>query len=235
MKNAALAAPALDMFHNSGWLSERSAGFRDALLTAGQVQSYRTGEFTHHLGDDPGGISGVIEGSFGVIGQSPSVGVVLGHIFRPGSWFGEGPLVTRGPRMLSFKAMEPSLVYYIPLGELDHLLRHFPGAETELMSLISYSSHIATVAMSDLLIRRADRRIAAVLLRVTAARQLPVPTGQTGCSVTQSDLAEMANVSRHTMNTVLRKFAAEGWIEIGYGRISVCSAEDLHHFLIDDS
>ncbi|MDN3711920.1 Crp/Fnr family transcriptional regulator [Paracoccus cavernae] len=238
MKSASTDPLLLEIFHRSGWLSERKAGFRDALLTSGYSQSYQTGQFTNHLGDELGGIFGVIQGSFGVIGQSPSVGVVLGHIYRSAGWFGEGPLITRRPRMLSFKAMEPSLVHYIPLNELDHLLRHFPGAETELMSLVAYSSQIAVDAMADLLIRRADRRIAAVLLRVTDA-QSAVPTGSgqsgpSGCFVTQSDLAEMANVSRHTINAVLKKFEAEGWIKTGYGRISVCSAADLRNFLVDD-
>lgn len=234
MKSGNTDPQLLEIFHRSGWLSERKAGFRDALLTAGQVQSYRAGESTHHLGDDPGGIYGVIEGSFGVIGQSPSVGVVLGHIYRAASWFGEGPMITRRPRMLSFKAMEPSQVLYVPLGDLDHMRRHFPGAETELMTLVAYSSHVATIAMADLLIRRADRRIAAVLLRVTSATLLPEPLETTGCFVTQSDLAEMANVSRHTINTVLKKFEAKGWIKTGYSQISVCCAPSLRRFLVDD-
>ena len=43
----------------------------------------------------------------------------------------------------------------------------------------------------------------------------------------------MANVSRHTANSVLRRFADQGWVELGYGRITLRHPLALHAFVSD--
>lgn len=208
---------------------------RRVLLEAGQTRSYQAGEFTHHIGDALGGIHGILSGSFGVLGQNVTGCILMGHIFRPGDWFGEGPIVRQRARMLAFRAMEPSTTLYIPLATLERLTLGPGNVMPFLLELVAHNSEISTQVVSDLLIRRADKRIAAVLLRVTGHHESSPMPPPDECAVTQMELAEMANVSRHTINTFLKKFEQSGWIRVGYGHVAVLDAQALRGFLIADN
>lgn len=113
---------------NLGWLGERSATFRREVSSHVLLRRYSSGDYPHHVGDEAGGIYGVIEGSFGTYAASDAAGIVLGHIFREGAWFGQGPITSGKPRYLSFKAMEPSVILYLPPAALNQIAHSFPGA-----------------------------------------------------------------------------------------------------------
>ncbi|RJL05170.1 Crp/Fnr family transcriptional regulator, partial [Paracoccus siganidrum] len=208
---------AQDRLQALGWLSERAEDFQQAVLSAATVRRYGTGEYTHHIGDAPGGIYCVQQGSFAVLAQNAASSIVLGHVMRRGGWFGQGPLMTGRPRALTFRAMEPSSVLYLSLARIDEICRRMPQGQLGFATLTEYNSVISYRIISELLIRRSDQRIAAVLLRLlgqneagtdagTAAAADPGADGGAGLPLTQADLAEMANVSRHTANAVLGQF-----------------------------
>ena len=151
---------------NRGWMAQRSAPFREAVRSELTVAKCDSDSFLHHIGDDPGGIYAVIEGSFGVYGESRAEGIALGHIFRPGSWFGQGPANSGQPRYLAFRTMEPSVVGLLSLESIERIKRALPDAPRQFMSLSEYNQVILTRVVTDLLIRKSDLRIASVLLRI---------------------------------------------------------------------
>ncbi|MDR5651167.1 Crp/Fnr family transcriptional regulator [Ruixingdingia sedimenti] len=218
-----------------GWLAGMPSGFQAAVLEQARLVRYEAGEFTHHIGDNPGGIFGIVSGSFGVMGLNRMGGLTLGDILRRGSWFGHGPMFTGRPRMLAFRAMEPTAVAYVTLQSVEVISQRLAGAGRCFAQLPEYNMNIYVEVLGDLLIRRSDQRIAAVLLRVSGATAGVYPQETGDCAVTQSDLAEMANVSRHTMNAVLKDFAARGWIRLGYGRVAVSDAAGLAAFVTEEN
>lgn len=219
-----------------GWLSTVHAGFADELLREAQIRRYVPGEYAHHIGDEAGGIYGVTQGSFAVLGNSPSMlGTIMGHVVHVGEWFGEGPLILKIPRMLEYRALEPSSVMYVPLACLNRMATAQGESGQQLMTLVAYNSGVVTRAMADLLIRRADQRLAAVLLRVSGALPEGGHARQAECAISQSEIAEMANVSRHTANAVLQKFQKENWVEIGYRIIRIRDVPALSQYLISSS
>ncbi|TQS70884.1 Crp/Fnr family transcriptional regulator [Rhodobacteraceae bacterium] len=209
-----------------GWLGERSPDFAAAVRDLARLRSYSAGEYPHHIGDAPGGIYGIVEGSFGTYTQSEQTGIVLGHIFQQGDWFGQGGLSSNKPRYLTFKAMEPSVVLYLSPDGVDHIARTLAAGERELMSLSEYNQTLMARVVSDLLIRKTECRVASVLLRLFEitpdARILA-----RACCFTQAELSEMTNTSRHTINTLLRSFEARGWIAISYKSITLKNADAL--------
>ncbi|MBN8186099.1 Crp/Fnr family transcriptional regulator [Salipiger thiooxidans] len=216
----------------SGWLATRTPEFRQALREEVHMQRFDEGEYTHHIGDGPGGIYCVIEGSFGVYASSDGAGVILGHILRPGAWFGQGPMIADMPRYLAFKAMEPSRILTLSLPSIDRVVRRVPDGQRQFLSLSEYNQLLMTRTISDLLIRKADLRLASVLLRLLEIDTGSELEGPTPCTVTQAELSEMANVSRHTANAVLKRFANEGWVQLGYGRIGLRDAAALRSFAL---
>ena len=133
-----------------GWFSEQPRALQDAVLRHAIRRFYDTGAYTHHIGDEGGGLFGLCEGSFGVMVANRRAGLLLGHIFRRGAWFGQGPLLTRKPRGLAFRAMEPSTVLYLPLGAIDLIARELPDARRRLMSLSEYNQATVIEAISEL-------------------------------------------------------------------------------------
>jgi CRP-like cAMP-binding protein len=67
------------------------------------------------------------------------------------------------------------------------------------------------------------------------SRTLPKSGGNcgaqtTGYAMSQSELAEMANISRHQVNRILGDHRKAGLIEVGYNRIRLLDCEGLKAF-----
>ena len=52
--------------------------------------------------------------------------------------------------------------------------------------------------------------------------------------LTQSELGEMANLSRRIVSHVLARLDAAGWISIGYNRIAIVDAKALATFAAEE-
>lgn len=213
-----------------GWLSKQPAKFRNALLKRARLLTFPNGAPVYHAGDDPGGIYGIVSG--GILVYVPGIDGTerLGHIARSGVWFGHGPALTRDGRALTFIAGEPSLVLHVALGVLDELVASDEAAGRSIRAISEFAMRIAYAAVSDLLIRRSDCRIAATLLRVSAAFDGIEPTS-IGFTLKQTQLAEMANVSRHLANQTLTKFETRGWIAVSYNHVTITDANALLAFI----
>ena len=77
--------------------------------------------------------------------------------------------------------------------------------------------------IDDLLIPRADRRIAAVLHRAGWLQSRSIP-------ISQEDLGAMANASRKQVNAALARFERRGWVVHAYRSIEISDAKALLHF-----
>lgn len=75
---------------------------------------------------------------------------------------------------------------------------------------------IAIQALAHLLVHRADRRVAAVPLRVATTAQ-----PSRFVRLTQAELGEMANGSRDVVNPTLAQLEAKGCVTVGYHRLQV--------------
>ena len=214
-----------------GWLSAQPPHVQREVLRAGRLRQFAAKEGVFEIDDDPGGVYGVASGSFFVSVQSQDGTVRLAHIIRPGTWFGHGPALTSENRLLAFAAAEPSAAVYLPLAAIRKLQADDPAYSRAFASLAEHNIRQPIQALCDLLIPRASQRIAAVLLRVTAALDPMAPHPPDGFVLTQSDLAQMANTSRQVANTMLRKFETNGWISTTYNRIRIHSAASLQRFV----
>ncbi|MEJ1161333.1 Crp/Fnr family transcriptional regulator [Prosthecomicrobium sp. N25] len=214
-----------------GWLSAQAPAFQRDVLKVGRLRQFDAKESVFEVADEPGGIYGIATGSFFVSVPTQAGSVLLAHIIRPGTWFGHGPALTSDTRKLAFKAAEPSRVVYLPLAAIRKLQADDPDYTRAFASLPEHNIRQPIQALADLLIPHSNRRIAAVLLRVTAALDPDIAQPPEGYMLTQSDLAQMANVSRQVTNATLRRFGAKGWLSTTYNRIHVHDARALERFV----
>jgi CRP-like cAMP-binding protein len=155
-----------------GWLAEIDPALASAVIEAGRLVEFDRGEALYQPGDGPGGMYGVVSGGILLSAFARNGLPVAGHIARRCTWFGFGSVLDRHRRVLIPTANEASLVLNVPLGELERLRDTFPTAGRAFGQLAMWSDAISLTIISDLLIANTDRRVAAVLLRVTGA-ELP--------------------------------------------------------------
>ena len=225
-----IAADPASIFAARGPLALVDAGARDRFLAAARPLAVARGAQVYVAGDGPGGIYGVVTGGIGVEGSTAHLGPRLGHVMRAGGWFGEGPALRGGVRRLGYRALEDSRLVVVPLPALQQLQHEDPGITRLLATISEISSGIAALSVRELLIPDAAQRIAAVLLRVTGADEGVEPSDPAGFLLTQAELGEMANASRHHVNRVLRQFARAGWIATSYNHVRLLNLQALTNF-----
>lgn len=221
------------VFATRGWLSHQPQPFRSRFVRLGRLVALERGAPVFRMGDGSGGVFGIVSGAIAVLGGTSRQLPVLAHIERAGDWFGHGPALRGGNRSLTFIAAEPSTLLQVPLERIRAQLQGNPDFAARLAQMADASTETVIGVARDLLIRDAARRLAAVLLRVTAAGDVP-PESEQGYALTQAQLGEMANISRHHVNRTLGMMRRAGWIDSRYNRIRLLDVAALKAFAWTD-
>lgn len=218
------------VFGETGWLSRESAAFRQAWLAQGRIIDVARGATIYREGDEGRSFYGIVSGAIAAVIGPPRLAPRMVNIMGAGTWFGAGPVLSRGPRSVEFRATEASRLLVVPGPAAAQMTAESPEALRAVGALAIIGHDLATRVAAELLIPASARRIAAILVRVAAPGQGEGRVAPQGVMLAQSQLAEMANVSRNLANTALRDFRAAGWVESGYNRIRVIDREALAAF-----
>ncbi|RTL52156.1 MAG: Crp/Fnr family transcriptional regulator [Bradyrhizobiaceae bacterium] len=218
-----------------GWLSQTPEAFRNAILDKSLFKSFEPGAALYSIGDLEGGIYCLLRGGLRVSIAAGENGPYLAHLFRPGIWVGEAPLIKGVPRMLGLTAAGQTDTLTVPLHALQDILRRDPAAWRHIALLAFTNSELAVNVVSDLLVRDHSQRLVAVLMRLGNCSNPGLP-GASGIeiAVSQEELAAMSNVARTTVNSTLRQLQATGAVEITYRRIKIVAPEKLRAMLIEE-
>jgi CRP/FNR family transcriptional regulator, cyclic AMP receptor protein len=230
LKNAAMDNANMEkIFARRGWLSQQPDTFRSRFIAMGRRVTVARGAPVFHTGDAAGGVYGIVSGGVAVLGGTRWQAPVLSHIERAGDWFGHGPVLSGRERTLTFIAAEPTVLLQVPLEQLRPQLRSDPDFAARLAQMADTSTDTVIRVARDLLIRDSAQRLAAVLLRVTVMGEVP-PADPEGYAISQSELGEMSNISRHQANRILARLRRAGLIEVGYHSIRLIDVPGLRAF-----
>lgn len=211
-----------------GWLAMTSQDFRRALLDRVTLQAFRSGETVYSIGDPPGGLYGLVAGTFKIWLAPGDEGPSPGHVLTPGRWTGYGPAITGGNRIISLHAGRHCQALFLPLHSLNEMLAREPVWWRYLALLALLDTQLATGGLDDLVIRDEYRRFLAVLLRNGGCRYGFTPTDKpVWIDINQTELAFMCNLSRTTAGGFLRRLEAQGHVEIGYRHIGILAPQAL--------
>jgi signal transduction histidine kinase len=101
-------------------------------------REYDSGQEIFHAGDPGDGVYVVKDGAVeisGLLNQNPRR--VFSSI-KPGGMFGEMAVIEHRPRSASATAVTPTTVYFVPRGELLHLIERSPSLALSLLQQISH-------------------------------------------------------------------------------------------------
>jgi CRP/FNR family transcriptional regulator, cyclic AMP receptor protein len=202
----------------TGWLSACPAPFAQAVLAAGLVRHLQPGEPFNIAGDIEGGIWGIAEGQASGISGINGPAAPVSFVMHPGYWGGTGPLFGF-PRIGHALARTPATILLVPYRALKRLLAETPAWWEHLGALnFRIIRHYGSFAV-DLQLPDSRQRTAAILLQVAGLRFEGEPPRTV--DITQAELGQIANLSRHPVGEHLRAFVRQGLITLGYRQVTL--------------
>ncbi len=222
----------MDVLRRNGWLSTTPADFRSAILSHCRWQRLEPGAPIQYGGEEQGELIGLARGAIEMRTILGRADTPITHFAHPVFWLGYGPIVFGRPRTSEACARSPVWLARISQSAARKLLDQRPEWWRHFLRPVATNFDIALNIAADLLIRDSECRCAAVLLRLSGYRFIdPEGPEPVGVAVTQDELAAAANMSRSSVRTMLKRLAARGLIEQGFGGIAVRAPEALRDFV----
>jgi CRP-like cAMP-binding protein len=208
-----------------GWLSRQPKDFQRRVLDECLLQHFAPRAPVYHLGAPPGGIYGIGAGAVAISIAPGDGGPYLAHVGTAGTWFGEGPFLTREPRRLELLAVTGCVLLYLPLHVMERMAAEDSLVVRRFAQIAICNFDLALRVISDLMIAQSERRIAAALIRTAGIQREPV------VRVSQAELGRLANASRKLVNKALNNFTGLGWVEPRYNAIKIRDVQALTDFV----
>lgn len=214
---------------NDGWLSHTTEEFCDALFAHATLTTHEKGDKIFTIGD-PSGLTGFASGSGMLTVHFENRDPLRAHIVHPGNWIGAASIIGRCERVTSVAAAQNCSVLTLSLEASDKILQQNPDHWQWFGLLAAQNQSISVRATEALLHRDPTKRLIATILRLI---EFATPgSAVVDLAVSQSDLAEMSNLSRGFVSACLADLHAKGIIEKRYGRIAIPGRKQLKAMLM---
>ncbi len=105
----------------TGWLARQPRAFQREVLRRGMPASFQRGDPIYRFGDPPGGIHGLVAGSFTVHTAPPGASPLMPHLSAPGEWIGEASYLTGEPRRVELRAVTDCAVLILPIDQMQQM------------------------------------------------------------------------------------------------------------------
>jgi CRP/FNR family transcriptional regulator, cyclic AMP receptor protein len=194
-----------------------------ALVSIARRRRFARGEVVFHQHDPADTLHLIDKGRFAVRVATPLGDTAILAVLGPGDIFGELSLLAdadprRSATVAALEAAETRSVHRL---DFERLRSQHPETASVLISILSGQVRRLSRHLLEALYVPADKRVLRRLLEVAELY------GDGVVPLTQDDLAGLAGTSRATVNRVLRDEAARGSVQLGRGRTTVVSAEEL--------
>jgi CRP/FNR family transcriptional regulator, cyclic AMP receptor protein len=223
-----------DIVLKQGWLRRTPIPFQRAVLDRCLLETFDAATPVYSIGDDAGGMYGLVEGGLGISMAPREHGPYTAHFALPGTWFGEISAFTRRPRQVGLTTTRPTFLLHLPLHAIDEIVGRDPAAWRYFGLVTIEHLDLAMGGSDDLMIRNHTKRFVAVLLRLGDCRLATPRDGRPiEIDINHEDIAHMANVARTTAGAILRELEANGHLALSYRRISILEPDALRRKLRD--
>jgi CRP-like cAMP-binding protein len=213
---------------SKGWLGERPAELRQAVIDNGHIVTVAPGASVYRQGDlDHAGMYALLEGDLRAFYYFRNIEKMTLWTMGPGAWFGQAVLFDDGPRPIEVSAMSECSLFLLSLSGYRRIVAREPRYMHDFALLLCASIRTnfnATIA------RRlsARERAASAFLRLAHVHGRQEADGLLlDIRLSQSDLASLVGVSRQYMNELLAEWQREGFIESSSRGIRICNLEGL--------
>jgi CRP/FNR family cyclic AMP-dependent transcriptional regulator len=212
-----------------GLLSELAPDERREVVATMRRHSYAAGEVVFHEGDAADSVHFVVEGRV-VARRSSEHGDRLAYaVMGPGQAFGELAMIVRGGRRTAtIETVEATVTLSLRFADFERLCARHPEVSRLLVRLLAARVNRLTEALMEALHTPAELRVVRSLVSLcgiySTGSSGPLPVA---VELNQTEIAELAGVTRPTANRVLRRLEAGGVVALDRGRLTVLDAVAL--------
>lgn len=201
----------------------------EALLSAGRLQLYRSGDVIFHQGDPTRHVVLLVGGAAKVSVLSTTGREVMLALRGPGDILGEMAAVSGLPRTARVTALGPVRGLNLPPEAMDLLLKTYPHMSSVLLLVMAARLQESDRHRLDLAARSVRGRVAGRILDLADEFGRPIEEGvEISARLSQQDIADWTSASREAVAQALRRFRARGAITTGRMRIVVLRRDLLH-------
>ena len=216
----ALSAAEIEFLQRGPWFGGLPSELQSLIVERSTVRTFRKGEYLAREGEPGKGVFALLRGRTRHMRSIAGDEEVLLHVGEPGLWFGEYPMLARGPSIGDVVADTTTRTLFLPASEFRRIVDAEPrylGPFCELLCerfalLYKYVAEARGLAPEEWL-----RERLAGIIHVQRMRR-PVQDAAT-IKMSQSELANMIGLSRQTLNGLLASLQARGVVEVSYRTI----------------
>ncbi len=214
---------AAQVLRRTGWLSQTPVRFQEAVITRSELLRLARGAPAYQVGDEAGGLYGLVSGRLDVHLATPDGAPSLTHVGWPGFWAGDIAAVSGQRRRMSIIAGTPSFVLRLSRAEMLRLVTEVAGDWLHFAELLT-GNFITAVTLIDML-KRDDpvERIAALLLSLEGETH----DGRRFVTLTQLELAALAHLGRNSISAALSRLEQLRLISRNYASVTLVDLPGL--------
>ncbi|MEW1952878.1 Crp/Fnr family transcriptional regulator [Terrabacter sp. NPDC080008] len=213
-----------------GLLSDLAPDERRQVVALMRRHSYAAGEVVFHEGDAADSVHFVVEGRVVARRSSEQGDRVAYAVMGPGQAFGELAMVVRdGRRTATIECVERTVTLSLPFADFERLCARQPDVSRLLVRLLAERVNRLTESLMQALHTPAELRVIRSLVLLCGLYSQGARRGSpVAVALNQTEIAELAGVTRPTANRVLRRLEDDGVVALDRGRLTVLDAAALH-------
>lgn len=201
------------------------------LRALGRVRRYDAGDVLFHQGDEPGGVSILLDGRVKVTSLSPAGKEVILAFRGPGDIVGEVAAIAGSTRSSAVRAIEPVQTLAVGQGEFRRFLETHARASMNLVLMLIDRLQTADSARAEFAGVNVVGRVARRLVELSERFGEPCDEGiEVTLALSQEELAAWTASSREAVAKAMRTLRELGWIETHRRRIVICDPPALRRY-----
>ncbi len=197
---------------------------RRALWAHMRRRRFARGQIIFHEGDPADSLHHIVKGHVSVKTSTPRGDQAILRVLGPDHIVGEFALISPGPRAATVTALEPTETMVLDRESFLALRKQRPSVDDFLINASVAEVRRLSAALVEALYLPVETR---VLRRVHELAEL-YRGGETTCvPLGQDEIAQLAGVTRQTVNKVLAKAQLDGALHIERGRLQILDPEEI--------
>jgi CRP-like cAMP-binding protein len=197
---------------------------RRAVWSHMRRRRFARGEVIFHEGDPGDALHHIVKGHVSVRVSTPRGDQAILRVLGPDEVVGELALVSPGPRAATVTALEPTETMMLDRDSFAELRQQRPSVDDYLINAYIAEVRRLSAALLEALYLPVEKR---VLRRVLELGELYRRDDAICVPLGQDEIAQIAGVTRQTVNKVLSKAQQDGVLRIERGRLEILALEEI--------
>jgi CRP-like cAMP-binding protein len=196
----------------------------DQLCRYAKYTKFKRGAEVFSKGDPGTSLFAVVSGTVRMSTASAEGRVALLNLIGPGEVFGEMAVLDGGTRSTDAIANSNCELLIIDRRDFLPFLRSQPDLAIKFIELLCARLRWTSEHVEQMILNNLPARLAHTIVRLVARNQ---PDPSYGIEMTQQRVSEMAGMSRESVNKLLSVWAADKWVRLEHGTLTVLNIEAI--------